>query len=626
MSGFAGIVNLDGAPVDRALLTRLEQLLRERGPDDQGIWAEGNVGLVHALFRTTDEARGEKQPMSLDGHVWIVADARLDGRRDLIAELRGRGCACAASSTEPELILHAYSVWGEGCVEHLLGDFAFAIWDAHERKLFCVRDHFGVRPFFYAHVNGVFVFSSSMDAPRLHPDVPDDLDECAIADFLVLGSNFDLERTARAAIHRLAPAHALTVADGEVRTRRYWTLPVDPPTVFRRSRDYVERFLELFEQAVGDRLRTDRAAVLMSGGMDSCSVAAMAKRVASRRSTGCSITAHTQTYHRLIPFEEGRFASMAAREIGIPWSEFPLDDRQLLGYWDRSEFRRAEPALAPMFDWTLADVLGKPLPARVVLTGQGSDGIFSSLRMRHCRDRIRAGQWLRLAKEVSGHLFCEGRMRRLRILPGMRARFGGGVPARPFPDWLNPDLDHRLNLRERYERYELRPLPTAAAERAVRPEAYGMMISPMWAGLFDEYDPDDAGGCFEARHPFFDLRLVRYALSLPALPFCSDKELLRRSMRGLLPDAVRLGRKRPIRSDLMMAFYRSSAKPWLQRFEPMEHLDRFVDVKRAVERAEAPPPWEVFVHLRPICLNCWLNWESKYAYKIPKEECRAQSH
>lgn len=617
MSGIAGIVNLDGGPVDREILEEMASLLAYRGPDRTGIWQSGPVGLVHTLFATTHEAHRERQPIRQDGKVWITADARLDGREALVAELRGRGCRCTAEATDPELILEAYVSWGESCVEHLLGDFAFALWDGAERKLFCARDHFGVRPFFYAHEGNVLIFSNAFDAPRLHPDVPDDLWEPGIGDFLALGQGYDFERTVRAAIRRLAPAHVLMAADGQVRMRRYWSLPIDPPTVYRRPGDYMDRFLELFEQAVADRLRTDRAAILMSGGLDSSAVAAMARRVADKQGGRCRLTAHTQTFDRLIPYEEGPLASLVAKEIGIPWKAFPLDDKQMLGYWDQPKFRRAEPWKTPLYDWHLADVLGKPLPARVVLTGQGSDGAFSSLRGRHVRDRIRQRQWLQLGREVAGHLLCEGRIRRLRLWGHVRARFvRPPVPANPFPCWLNPDFDRSLHLRERYEEQAGRMDQNAGPPGAVRPEAHDLMSAPSWPQLFEEYDPDTIGACVEARHPFFDLRLMRYVLSLPALPWCSDKELLRRSMRGMLPNQVRLARKRPILVDLLGAHFRASQKPWLEPFVPEEELSRYVDVEKAVQYGMAPPAWELAVHIRPFALNFWLKWERQYAYKV----------
>jgi asparagine synthase (glutamine-hydrolysing) len=168
VSGIVGILNLDGRPVDRDLLLRMCASLSYRGPDAQEIWSEGPIGFEHAMLQTAGESPGDRQPSSLDGHVWITADARVDGRGDLIRELQGKGRHAARSATDAELILHAYHAWGELCVQHLLGDFAFAIWDGRSRRLICVRDHFGVKPFYYAPTRGCLVFGNTLNCLRLH--------------------------------------------------------------------------------------------------------------------------------------------------------------------------------------------------------------------------------------------------------------------------------------------------------------------------------------------------------------------------------------------------------------------------------------------------------------------------
>src|SRR5262245_1759028 len=171
MSGIAGIFNVDGAPVDRRLIDRMTAFLRFRGPAASRVWTDGPLALGHTLLPTTDEAEREQQPCSIDGRTWIVADARVGARTALRAGLSGRGRRGLDGATDPELILHAYGEWGEACVEHLLGDFAFAIWDGARRRLFCARDHLGVRPFFYAHIGRTFVFSNTLDCVRLHSSV-----------------------------------------------------------------------------------------------------------------------------------------------------------------------------------------------------------------------------------------------------------------------------------------------------------------------------------------------------------------------------------------------------------------------------------------------------------------------
>ncbi len=129
MSGIVGVINLDGAPADRQLLQQMTAFVAYRGPDAQEIWIDGKVGFGHTMLRTTAESMRERQPFSLDGQVWITADARVDGRSDLIGKLASKVNAHLKSAADVELILHAYHAWGEDCVNYLLGDFAFAIWD-----------------------------------------------------------------------------------------------------------------------------------------------------------------------------------------------------------------------------------------------------------------------------------------------------------------------------------------------------------------------------------------------------------------------------------------------------------------------------------------------------------------
>src|SRR5438105_2953662 len=228
------------------------------GPDHQDIWLEQRIGLGHALLGATPEpGDDEHQPCSLDGRVWIAADARIDGRADLLARLRTRGRNVARDAPDAQLILHAYDVWGERCVEHLIGDFAFAIWDCARRRLFCARDHFGVVPFYYSRVTSGVVFGNVLRALRLHPAVSDTLDDRAIGDFLLFRMNMDHASTTFADIRALPPAHAITWENGAARIRRYWEPPqTEPELRLERPEQYVERFAVLFDQAVSDRLRS----------------------------------------------------------------------------------------------------------------------------------------------------------------------------------------------------------------------------------------------------------------------------------------------------------------------------------------------------------------------------------
>ncbi len=234
MSGIVGIVNLDGAPVDRDVLRRMTESLTFRGPDAQECWSDGPVGFGHTLLRTTDESLTEQQPWSPDGRFWITADARIDGQAELLAKLKAKVSGPLDGVPDVQLILHAYRVWGEGCLKHLIGDFAFAIWDATERRLFCARDHFGVKPFFYARLSHDLVFSNNLNCIRLHPAVSETLNAESIEDFLQFDFIQNLANTAFADIQRLPPGHSLSWAEGTSRVQRYWTLPLEDPLRYKQ--------------------------------------------------------------------------------------------------------------------------------------------------------------------------------------------------------------------------------------------------------------------------------------------------------------------------------------------------------------------------------------------------------
>jgi asparagine synthase (glutamine-hydrolysing) len=210
VSGIAGIFNADGEAIDFSLLQRMTESTGYWGADSHVTRNYGAAGFGHALLKTTDESEHENQPLTLDGHVWVVADARIDGRDALVRELSACTHVAIRDPQDVELIAYADSVWGEDCVKHLLGDFAFVIWDSPKKLVFCARDHMGVKPFYYAQHGSSLVFSNSLEAIRLHPCVSTRLNDDAIADFLLFGLNHDQAKTTFADIDRLPPAHTLT--------------------------------------------------------------------------------------------------------------------------------------------------------------------------------------------------------------------------------------------------------------------------------------------------------------------------------------------------------------------------------------------------------------------------------
>ncbi len=617
MSGIVGIVNLKGSPIAPPLLQSMTALMSDRGPDAQRIWLGDAVGFGHALLHTRSESQPDEQPCSLDGHIWITADARIDDRATLVQALRSGGISVPASTlvTQPDavLILYAYQLWSDRCIEYLLGDFAFAIWDGRAQRLFCSRDHFGVKPFYYAHVGDWLLFSNTLNCLRAHPVVSDRLHDLAMADFLIFGFNQDATTTIFADIRRLPPAHCLTWTKATatqpplLNLRRYWTLPTDESVRYSRGMDYVERFQELMEQSVSDRLQTPDAGVFMSGGLDSTTVAAVAKNCLARQYSSFNLCAHTVVYDRLIPDQERYYSSLAAEAIGIPIHYLVADDYTLFQSWNRPELRRPEPFMDPLAIIAAERLQQAARHGRVVLSGEGGDpvlfpaiGYFSQqLKLLHLGHLAKAiGQYI----SFTGRLPPVGLRTQLRLWLGKQHFWQP-----PYPSWLNPDFADRLHLRERWQQ-STQGFSQRQASHKTRPEAYQLLSQPGWAATFEGFDPGVTGIPLEVRHPFFDVRLVKYLLAIPPIPWFIHKELMRVAMRGVLPEAVRLRPKTPLAGNPAYTLLQQSEGKYVDFIDPPSGLAQYIDWEQALRimggEQDTPDLW---TNLRPLGLVQWFH-------------------
>src|ERR1051326_1409360 len=600
MSGIAGILNLDGAPVDRSLLSRMTNFMTFRGPDAQQIWLQGNIGLGHALLRTTEESEDERQPFTLDGQVWIDADARLDAQCDLIEKLAARDKYVKPGLTDSELLLRAYRVWGEDCVEHLLGDFAFAVWDGARQRLFCARDHLGVRPFFYAHVGQTVIFSNTLDCLRQHPAVSDKLNDLAIADFLLFERNQEPGTTSFADIQRIPPAHKLTWFATRQRMSRYWTLPIDEPIYFKRAEDYTDRFKELLNQAVSDRLRTNKIVICMSGGLDSPTLAATACKILRSRSSDSEVRAFTTVVDGM-DGNERYYAGLVAKRLEIPIifndPSAPFDPD-----WNRTGVHTPEPIPRPMnfarYSDTCKSMAGY---SRVVFYGEGPDDALYYEWQAYLSYLLKKRNFGRLTRDVCTHVISHRRIPLIPTLPRMfsaraqRNRWHGA-----FPDWLNPDFQSRLQLRTRWQ--EIDHPSTLMSSHPWRPVTYRHFQQPIWERFFRSLDAEETRTPLEYRHPFLDLRLLRYMLALPAIPWCRAKYVERRSMRGTLPDPVLGRRKSGLTRD---SLWESARRCGLPPLRAEQVLSSYINTER-VPTDISPTPGLFRVNFRPFAFNYWL--------------------
>lgn len=603
LSGIVGIFHLDGAPIEPALLRSLVDFLDYRGPDARASWLETSIGLGHSLLRTTRESSGEQQPMSLNERYRIVADARLDCRSELISELQRASPELGSNTPDCELILQAYAAWGAACVDHLRGDFSFAVWDAERKQLFCVRDHFGIKPFYYAQVGDLFLFSNTLNCIRMHPRVSHELNEAAIGDFLLFGLNYDNATTSFRDIQRLPPAHSLTVETRRIRRQQYWSPPTDRRIRYAKPEEYVENFRSILETAVTDRLRMDTIGILLSGGLDSSSVAAVAKEVSGKSSQAVDIRAYTHVYESLIPDQEGDYAREVSEFLRIPIKFMVMDQAQFFERYDDIDLSEPEPVDNPFLAVISDTYRNISASCRVLLSGEGSDNLMDFQIWPYVEDLRRRGEFRQLLTDVTKYLW-------VRPFPwrGIRARalrLAGKDPDRPiYPGWLAPEFSRRANLADRWEQQT--ELPKSWTAHPIHPRGHGSLALPQWTNMFELEDPGATSYPLETRYPFLDLRMVNFLLAIPPFPWFFRKTLLREAMTGRLPERVRTRPKTPLQGDPVSAQLRLTGADLLKEMPWSTDLDRYIE-RSALEAPHVRMNRELLnLSLRAYCLNHWL--------------------
>ena len=556
MSGITGICNADGRPAGRERIAQMVQAIAHRGPDGTGHWVAGPVALGHAMFHTTPQALRETQPLCMEsaerGGVCITLDGRVDNRRELRAALASKGCAPRAD-TDAELVLRAYECWGVDCAGHIIGDFAFALWDGRQRKLFCARDLLGVRPFYYRYDGRAFLFSSELrpllDAPgyrrRLNPGM--------LGEYLC-DSIASRDETLYQDVLRLPSAHRLTLEDGVLRISRYFDFDPGKSIRYGSDAEYAEHFFEIFREAVRCRLRSQMPVALwLSGGLDSCSILGMAGHLAEQGEiTDRQLTAHTLAFSHP-DADERAYVSEAAGMWRFSACSVDSDGVPVEPLADDIERNRDLPDFPNLSPWQGLCKQASQGGSRVNLWGLGGDEWLTGDET-HCADMLRGLRIPALIRQFR----CDLAIHRLGydashsfplpfqefmqwclyplIPPRIKSAARRLVPWKP-PSWISPEFARAIHLRDRMmQRAVPSRFPTIAQQRT-----YAQLDSGFAALSYELINRMEARQHMEGRHPFGDRRLIEFALALPEdQRWRGDqtKYVLRQAMRRQLPDSI----------------------------------------------------------------------------------------
>ncbi len=616
MAGIALILRRDGRAVSGAEMDRMLRALRRGGADGTDVSLLGRQALGHRHAWTTPEEVGERQPLSDEsGRVHLAFDGRLDNRRELAAALTAE--RIGPEATDAELALAAYVRWGEGCLERFLGPFALAVLDLERRSLLLGRDALGDRRLVYRLGADAVLVASEEEALLTDPSVSSVVDPETVARFFAHLPAAP-GRTFFADLRELPPAHGLSLGlddlgEGEPRLWRHWSPGVRREVRYRREAEYAEHFQEVLAEAVRCRLRSSAApAVLMSGGLDSTSVAALAAR---ELGAGAG-PLHTLSwvFDELPEADEREFmepvvAALGARPTWIRGDDgWPLSGARAGastggGAWPTSfaapysaVYRRLRERA-----YRAAATGG----ARVLLTGECGDHLY--LGAEHwLRDLVREGRLVAASLGAARELALGGHPEVPRL--GLRAPLGRLVswPAVPSPPaWLTPfALDQIGQIGDA----AWGAAPSVAGAR--RPAQAARLLDTRIA-LGNQLEAAFAAADgLEVRRPFRDRRLVELALDLPAHQLYRpgwNKWVARRAMGGLLPEAVRWRRRR---SSLYPLFRRglveresAAARALLEapeatwsRYVDQEWMDRFFPgrILAGVDGPAALAAWQCF--------------------------------
>lgn len=594
MSAIAGVYYRDGRPAASRHMTAMAQALAHRGPDGSGTWQEGPVGLMYRQLQVTPEDQADEQPVHhAPSGITLVADARIDNRDELIrtleiAPMRG------PVITDAEVILKAYLRWGADAPGHLVGAFAFALWDARAQRLALVCDHMAIRPLFFYRTNELIAFATEIKALFCLPEVPRETNDTVIADHLTTVKRRDPYATFYKDIYQFRPAHRMVVTPDQSPYNRYWAL--DPERRLPEASDeaYVAGFKKRFDEAVRCRLRrTGPVGSTLSGGLDSSSIACTIRD--QEWPTGEA----THTYSCIFPslpeetlatIDERVYIEEVTQQPGIEahlvradeYSPLVDVDRMLWhlddGFWGANVYLHWL-----MFQRATTDGV------RLFFDGSDGDSVISH-GFGRLAELIHQGRWDVFDREVNAltaryeappeqlarkfgypevrWLVREGPRRKIvPVLHALHSRFGI-----PYREMLMGPVLRTVLPEDLRQGLGLTGLPTEAPTIIAEAFARSQRI-PLGADTgFLEYETLDTGtgpnhrvgqveglqgpefttllnladklsGAHQVQevYPFFDRRLMEYCVALPAHLKLRDgwrRYVLRRGMEGVLPKAI----------------------------------------------------------------------------------------
>jgi len=555
MCGIAGIFEFGrDARAETVALRRMCEVISHRGPDDQGVYAQGPVGIGMRRLSIVDLATGHQPISNEDGSIWIVFNGEIYNHRELRERLIARGHSYRTHS-DTETIVHLYEEYGQDCVQHLRGMFAFAIWDTRQRKLFIARDRLGIKPLYYQLTRDRLVFGSEIKVLFEHPSVHAEFRRASLPEFLAFGYLSGAE-TFYQDIDKLMPGHWMEVSErGDVRIEQYWDLKLGPPEGSLSENEYVSAYRDLLEGAVNSHLMSDvPLGVFLSGGVDSSAVAALMTKIRREPVETFSVGYSEHNYSEL------PYARIVADHIHSMHHEVMVGRQDFFDALPKLIWHEDEPIVWPssVALYFVAKLARERVT--VVLTGEGSDETLAGYSRyaftlknvafdRMYRGVVPSGVRRGLRTAIAGSSLINANLRR---------KLSHTFLGLDGESWSSFYFDNFFSAFNEHDQSDL--LTDEVGREFSAGSAYKNVID-FWehsdgdllqrllytdiktylVELLMKQDNMSMAASIESRVPFLDHVLVEYATRIPRgvqLKGLAGKNILKKGMEDLLPHSI----------------------------------------------------------------------------------------
>lgn len=562
MCGFIGVINFNKKPVNEKILKKMRDTMTHRGPDDEGIFISGPVGLGFRRLSIIDLSTGNQPMSNADGSIWIVFNGEIYNYLELRESLKKIGRIFRTMS-DTEVILHLYEVYGQRCVDQLNGMFSFVIWDERKKEVFAARDRIGIKPFYYYFDDRRLIVASEIKAILEDPEVRREPNYPAIIDYLnfmyVLG-----DKTFFKVIKKLLPGFTLCLtSDGKLKVNQYWDLKfnrddsIDEPTA-------VSRLLETLQDSVRIHLRSDvPLGCHLSGGLDSSTVTCLAANFYKAKNR---LNTFSGKFDEDSFYDETSYAKIVAAYVGSEYHEVIPSADSFPEVMERIVWMMDEPAVGPGIypQYFVCKLASQHV--KVVLGGQGGDELFGGYPRYFLASGLtgHAGNSL-LTPQVNGNV---AKFSRLNFLMDYLKRRG-------FKRTMHKTIQHLMTssggYRQKWRRFSTSmTLDNSLLGTSILPDYHSYDPDSEFFTYIDKENPTEVFDkllyhdfkCYlpallqvedrtsmsvslESRVPILDYRVAELAASLPPslkVKMSEPKYILKQAVRGTVPGEV-LNRK-----------------------------------------------------------------------------------